>query len=57
MSFADIVKSVAGLIAEVNKAEENAQQKKFLSTLRRIEKQIKKSIFHINHESFHQSYL
>ena len=42
MSFADIVKSVAGLIAEVNKAEENAQQKKFLSTLRRIEKQIKK---------------
>lgn len=42
MSFADIVKSVAGLIAEVNKAEENTQQKKFLSTLRRIEKQIKK---------------
>ena len=42
MSFTDIVRSIAELIAEANKAEENAQQKKFLSTLRRIEKQIKK---------------
>ena len=42
MSFTDLVKSVAELIAEVNKAEDNAQQKKFLSTLRRIERQIKK---------------
>ncbi len=42
MSFTDLVKSVAELISEVNKAEENAQQKKFLSTLRRIERQIKK---------------
>ena len=42
MGFTDVVKIVTELIAEVNKAEENAQQKKFLSTLRRIEKQIKK---------------
>lgn len=42
MSFTDLVKSVAELITEVNKAEDNTQQKKFLSTLRRIEKQIKK---------------
>ena len=42
MSFTDLVESVAELISEVNKAEDNAQQKKFLSTLRRIERQIKK---------------
>ena len=42
MSFTDLIKSVAELIAEVNKAEENAQQKKFLSRLGRIERQIKK---------------
>jgi len=42
MSFTDLVKSVAELIAEVNKSEENAQQKKFLSRLGRIERQIKK---------------
>ena len=42
MTFTDLVKSVADLISEVNKAEDNAQQKKFLSTLRRIEGQIKK---------------
>ncbi len=42
MSFTDLVKSVADLISEVNKAEDNAQQKKFLSTLRRIERQIKR---------------
>ena len=42
MGFTDVVKIVTELIAEVNKTEENAQQKKFLSTLRRIEKQIKK---------------
>ena len=42
MTFTDLVKSVADLISEVNKAEENAQQKKFLGTLRRIERQIKK---------------
>ena len=42
MTFTDLVKSVDDLISEVNKAEDNAQQKKFLSTLRRIERQIKK---------------
>ena len=42
MSFTDLIKSVAELIAEVNKAEENAQEKKFLSRLGRIERQIKK---------------
>jgi len=42
MGFTDVVKIVTELIAEVNKAEDNAQQKKFLSTLRSIERQIKK---------------
>jgi len=41
MGFTDLIKSVAELIAEANKAEDNAQQKKFLSTLRSIERQIK----------------
>jgi len=42
MGFTDVVKIVTELIAEVNKAEDNTQQKKFLSTLRSIERQIKK---------------
>jgi len=41
MGFTDLIKSVAELIAEANKAEDNAQQKKFLRTLRSIERQIK----------------
>ena len=41
MGFTDLIKSVAELIAEANKAEDNTQQKKFLSTLRSIERQIK----------------
>ena len=47
MTFTDLVKSVAELIAQVNKAEDNAQQKKFLSTLRQIKKQEKNSKKHL----------
>lgn len=42
MSFTELLKTIADLYSEVNKAQSNDQQKKFLATLRRIERQIKK---------------
>lgn len=42
MTFTDILNSITALLAEVNKAEDNAQLKKFTSALRKLEKQIKK---------------
>jgi len=42
MGFADILNSITALLSEVNKAEDNAQLKKFTSALRKLEKQIKK---------------
>jgi len=42
MAFTDILNSIAALLAEANKAEDNAQLKKFTAALRKLEKQIKK---------------
>ncbi|MGI0060118.1 MAG: hypothetical protein ACREBJ_10170 [Nitrosotalea sp.] len=40
MGFTDVVKTIADLISEINKSESNVQQKRFLATLRRLERQI-----------------
>jgi len=42
MTFTDILNSITALLAEANKAEDNAQLKKFTSALRKLEKEIKK---------------
>jgi F0F1-type ATP synthase assembly protein I len=42
MTLTEIVKTVTELISELNKSESNTQQKQFLATLRRLERQIKK---------------
>ena len=42
MTFTDILNSITALLAETNKAESNAQLKKFTSALRKLEKEIKK---------------
>ncbi len=41
MGFEDILKSIAEIFAEANKAENNAIQKKFLRRLSKIEKDIR----------------
>jgi len=41
MGFEDILKSIAEIFAEANKAENNATQKKFLRILNKIEKDIR----------------
>ena len=41
MGFEDILKSIAEIFAEANKAENNATQKKFLRILSKIEKDIR----------------
>jgi len=41
MGFEDILKSIAEILTEANKAENNAIQKKFLRTLSKIEKDIR----------------
>ena len=41
MGFEDILKSLAEILTEANKAENNAIQKKFLSRLSKIEKNIR----------------
>ena len=41
MGFEDILKSIAEIYVEANKAENNAIQKKFLSRLSKIEKDIR----------------
>jgi len=41
MGFEDILKSLAEILTEANKAENNAIQKKFLRTLSKIEKDIR----------------
>jgi len=42
MTFTDILNSITALLAEVNKAEDSAQLKKFTSALRKLEREIKK---------------
>jgi len=42
MTFTDILNSLTALLTEVNKAEDNAQLKKFTSALRKLEREIKK---------------
>ena len=42
MTFTDILNSITALLAETNKAESNAQLKKFTSALRKLDKEIKK---------------
>lgn len=42
MTFTDILNSITALLAEANKAENNTQQKKLASSLRKLEKEIKK---------------
>ena len=42
MTFTDILNSITALLAETNKAESNAQLKKFTSALRKLEREIKK---------------
>ena len=41
MGFEDILKSLAEILTEANKAENNAIQKKFLRRLNKIEKDIR----------------
>ena len=41
MGFEDILKSIAEIFVEANKAENNATQKKFLRILSKIEKDIR----------------
>lgn len=42
MGFSEILTTIATIITEVNKADENAQQKRFLATLRKIQRDIEK---------------
>lgn len=42
MTFTDILNLLTALLTEVNKAEDNAQLKKFTSALRKLEREIKK---------------
>ena len=42
MTFTDILNSITALLAEANKAEDNAQLKKFTSALRKLQREIEK---------------
>jgi len=42
MTFTDILNSITALLAEANKAENNTQQKKLTSALRKLQKEIEK---------------
>ena len=42
MTFTDILNSITALLAEANKAENNVQQKKLTSALRKLQREIEK---------------